>query len=101
MIKSDQCSGNRDHDKGGAHGGMSQNDPNVGGRQTDIAVEKNIPAAAMIRGTIMGEIRMPITNVRAGISGRLKPRTAIVPSAVAMKVEKIAMMKLLRTAPCQ
>ena len=42
----------------------------------------------MMIGTIIGEIRMAMIARRPGISGRDRPRAAIVPSVVARMVEK-------------
>ena len=55
----------------------------------------------MMSGTIIGEIKMPITTDLCGISGRLKPSAAIVPRVVEMRVAKTAMTRLFLTAPCQ
>jgi hypothetical protein len=55
----------------------------------------------MISGTIIGEIRMLMTRVFAGMVGRDRPSAARVPSVVDSRVAKKAMMTLFCTAPCQ
>ena len=57
-----------------------------------------MPVAVMTRGTIIGEIKRPVMNERAGISGRDKPRAANVPKVVATIVEMVAMKNELRVA---
>src|SRR5690625_6685722 len=58
--------------------------------------KKNMPAAEMIKGTIIGEIRTPMISPRAGTCDRLRPRAARVPRIVASSAEAIPMMKELR-----
>jgi hypothetical protein len=53
-----------------------------------------MPAAEMINGTIIGEIRTPITADLYGICGWLRPSAAVVPRIVAKIVDAIAIMKL-------
>jgi hypothetical protein len=48
----------------------------------------------MIRGTIIGEMRIPIKGTRNGVWGRLKPQAARVPKKVANIVAKKPMMIL-------
>ena len=60
-----------------------------------------MPAAEMINGTIMGEIRIAMIKDLNGISARLKPKAAMVPSVVEIIVAKTAIIKLFLTAPCQ
>src|SRR5262245_36317032 len=52
----------------------------------------------MMIGTIMGEISRLMIRVRNGITDRLRPSAAAVPSTVATRVEQMPMMKLLPTA---
>jgi len=49
----------------------------------------------MIKGTIIGDIRIDIIIPLKGICGLLKPRAAIVPSDVAIKVDMVPINKLL------
>ena len=60
-----------------------------------------MPAAEMISGTIIGEIKMPMMTDLCGISLRLRPSAATVPSVVEISVAKTAMTRLFFTAPCQ
>ncbi len=60
-----------------------------------------MPAAEMIKGTIIGEINSPMIVDLNGRSERLSPKAATVPRNVARMVEKNAMITLFLTAPCQ
>lgn len=53
-----------------------------------------MPAAEIIMGTIIGDIRTLIMVTRKGVYGRLSPHAPKVPNVVANIVEKIPMMKL-------
>ena len=57
-----------------------------------------MPAAVITSGTIIGEIRIDMISRRYGISDRLRPIAASVPSAVDSRVAQIPMKKLLRMA---
>ena len=57
-----------------------------------------MPAAVITNGTIIGEINVDIISRRYGISERLRPIAAKVPSAVESKVAQIPMKKLFRIA---
>tara|TARA_B100000029_G_scaffold104302_1_gene94822 strand:+ start:1214 stop:1615 length:402 start_codon:yes stop_codon:yes gene_type:complete len=54
-----------------------------------------MPAAVIIKGTIIGEISIAIIKPLYGMCGLLRPRAAIVPKVVAIKVAVIPMKKLL------
>ena len=60
-----------------------------------------MPAAEIISGTTIGEIKNPIIVVLNGNSGRLNPSAARVPRKVAIKVEKNAIMNEFLNAVCQ
>ena len=53
-----------------------------------------MPVAVIMIGTIIGDISTAIIGVRNGREGRLNPRAARVPSAVAGSVAAMAMTKL-------
>ena len=53
-----------------------------------------MPAAVMISGTIMGEIRSAMMGVRHGMWERLSPSAARVPRVVASSVAMAPMKKL-------
>ena len=53
-----------------------------------------MPAAEMISGTIIGEIRMLMISARCGMWARDSPRAASVPRKVASRVEAMATRKL-------
>ena len=55
-----------------------------------------MPAAVMMSGTIIGEIRNAMIARRPTRSARLRPSAATVPMAVASTVATTAMMRLLR-----
>ena len=57
-----------------------------------------MPAAVITSGTIIGEIRMDMIRRRCGISERLRPIAATVPSDVDNNVAQMPMKKLLRMA---
>ena len=57
-----------------------------------------MPAAVITNGTIIGEIRIDMIRRRYGISDRLRPIAANVPSAVDNKVAHMPMKKLFRMA---
>ena len=59
-----------------------------------LAKKKNIPAAVMIRGTIIGEIISAIIKRLNGIFGFDNPRAASVPNTLAKKVAKTAIKAL-------
>ena len=59
-----------------------------------FAKKKNIPAAVMISGTIIGEIISAIIKRLNGICLLDKPSAANVPKTLAKKVAKIAMIAL-------
>ena len=61
-----------------------------------LAKKKNIPAAVIIKGTIIGEMRIDIIIPLKGICGLLKPRAAIVPRDVAIKVDIKPIYKLIK-----
>ena len=56
----------------------------------NLAKKKNIPAAVMIRGTIIGEIMSAIIKRPNGICRFDNPRAASVPNTLAKKVAKTA-----------
>jgi hypothetical protein len=56
-----------------------------------------MPAAEMISGTIIGEISSPMIMPRNGMCLRDSPSAAMVPSVVAIRVAKMAMITELRT----
>ena len=53
-----------------------------------------MPAAVMMIGTIIGEMRRLMIGSRHGMCGRLRPSAARVPSRVASKVAETPMTKL-------
>ena len=59
-----------------------------------LAKKKNIPAAVMISGTIIGEIMSAMINRLNGICRFDNPSAASVPRVLAKKVAKIAMIAL-------
>ena len=59
--------------------------------------KKNIPAAVIIKGTIIGDIKIAIINALNGICGLLSPSAAIVPKLVARNVDAIPTIKLFLT----
>ena len=69
------------------------NPGNVATRFT-LAKKKNIPAAVMISGTIIGEIMSAIIKRLNGMCRLDKPSAAKVPKVLAKKVAKTAMMAL-------
>ena len=62
-------------------------------RVSSLAGAMFLPAAVMMIGTIIGEIRMAVSSLRNGMCGRVSPSAASVPREVAIRVEKIPMMK--------
>ncbi len=71
------------------------------GGEADFESRDYMPAAEMINGTIIGEIRIAMTVDLYGICDRLSPSAPMVPSVVAISVANTAMKKLFLTAPCQ
>ena len=53
-----------------------------------------MPAAEMMIGTIIGEIRIAMATRRKGMYERLRPSAASVPRMVAREVAKTAIMML-------
>ena len=60
-----------------------------------------MPAAEMISGTIIGEIRIAMIAPRNGMCGWLRPTAARVPKTTATSVATGAMVSELRSAACQ
>ena len=58
------------------------------------AKKKNVPEAVIMSGTISGEIIMAIINLRKGMTGRLRPNAARIPSVVARIVAVIPILRL-------
>jgi hypothetical protein len=53
-----------------------------------------MPAAVIIKGTIIGEIKIDIISPLYGICGLLRPNAAKVPRAVARRVDIVPIKKL-------
>src|SRR5690606_1142017 len=63
--------------------------------------KKNMPAATIIRGTIIGASNSAVMGRRQGMSGLDNPKAATVPKTVAIAVELSPITRLFRIAMSQ